>query len=74
MFLLGDKTKNLPTEFKNPFNSQKIEAVRMHIYPKDNDIRATIEFKNGNTKGEQSFRGSDFNEIMRRMQAFVNSL
>lgn len=38
------------------------------------DMRATVEFSNGNTKGSQVFRETTFEELITEIQNFINTL
>ena len=76
MFLLPKINKSqVPTIIKDPFKENMINEVHMHWYANDGLWRATIEFKNGNTKGEQRLvNSSDFDDITAQIRAIIESL
>lgn len=78
MFLLGNKDK-LPSIIKDPFKSDKITGISFHSSGWDcvTGWRATVKFRNGNTKGEQEFTTDDpskFAHIVQQVEDFIKSL
>lgn len=77
--LLDTKQEGISV-LKNPFSENNIEEIHMHIYRADGSIRirdtykGTINFKNGNTKGSQSFDCNSFDELVGEIKAFIQSL
>ena len=85
---LLDNIKNfgnskMPSILKDPFSKQKITRIyvsfREPIWSSDTKWKAdgSIEFKNGNTNGEQKFtaEGDDaFDQVVLQMRAFIQDL
>lgn len=78
-----DKITLLPSNnkvtsvLKNPFNSKYLKRIHMHLFFETDgsaDMRATVEFSNGNTKGSQVFRETTFEELITEIQNFINTL
>lgn len=79
---------NLLSVFKNsdrplsplndPFKKDAVVAVRFHIYTGlggfSKSMSASVEFQNGNTKGQQDFRGDDFGVLVRQVEDFITTL
>ena len=67
-------------EFSNPFKKRCITAIHMHCYPNSNAyppeqiVSASVEFERGMTKGEQKFRGKDFQSVLNQMYMFCSQL
>ena len=69
--------KGVPSQLKDPFNKERIQSIHMHYYNRswsDPGWIATIEFINGNTRGEQKFEDKDFQSLLGKMEQFVNEL
>ena len=66
----------LPSELNDPFSKTKIISVHVLYSTFFNKWSAngTIEFQNGDTKGEQKFRGETFDEVVIKMKAFIENL
>lgn len=65
------------SELKNPFFTDKI--IRFSTYCFKSGLGGwnyggTIEFENGDTKGEQKFKAEDFGTLLKKMEAFMASL
>lgn len=73
--LFGDEQLSV---IQNPFNKNKI--VRLFVFYHKNIFNDTwsasgsIEFESGNTKGEQKFEASTFDEVVIQMKACINQL
>lgn len=79
MITLKNEESKFLNEFKNPFNSEKIErvffVVRKDLFDENKIIyRSTIYFKNGNTKGEQEVDAKDFIELIKKTENFIKTL
>ena len=67
-----------PTILNDPFEADNI--VDITVYSRRNPYngsvfnRGTVEFQNGNTKGEQRFEGSSFDDIVLQIKSFIESL
>lgn len=72
--------EKLPTVIQNPFGKTKIRRVCVFFYPfgtmGDSCAKASgsIEFYNGETKGEQSFMGDTFDEVVLKMKAMLENM
>lgn len=68
---------NLPSDFKFPFLTNKVSAVRIYTVGWDNKIlhwKGVIEFRNGDTTGHQEFKGAAFDELVLKMKAFADEM
>ena len=73
------KGEALPDVIKNPFMASCITGVRISyspeiFHPETWECYGWVEFKNGETKGEQSFRGETFDEVVVQIKACINNL
>lgn len=75
--IFGDK-KDVPQIVNNPFNFQNIERIHIHfskeILSEKWSASASVYFKNGNTKGEQTFKGENLADIYVKVYEFCNQL
>ena len=66
--------------YNNPFEVDSIQGIHFHYRRMDifgdivNDFYATIEFKNGDTSGEQKIKASTFQELYQKVVDFCDSL
>ncbi|MEI7509295.1 MAG: hypothetical protein WCJ62_07500 [Flavobacterium sp.] len=81
MELLSDKNKTVSLQdFKNPFGKDGVEYVRFSFHKKPSFMRnnhlgeATIYFKKGNTSGEQTFYSNGFQDLVKQVDTFINTL
>ena len=69
---------DLPEELSNPFNSDYITDISIRTFKRIWDSSwctyGTVEFKKGNTTGEQKFEGTDLVDVLRKIHIFVNNL
>ena len=69
---------DLPEELSNPFNSDYITSITIKTfkYTWDPSWRTygIVEFKKGNTTGEQKFEGQNLVDVLRKIHTFVNNL
>lgn len=73
------KESSCLVDFKDPFNKGSIVRIFINIHkamfvPHDVQFLANIEFKNGNTEGNQRIKGTDFNDLMAQVQSFIDNL
>jgi hypothetical protein len=65
---------------EDPFQKDKWTQVTFNIWNKGNFLnteikyKARVEFKNGNTSGKQEIEGTDFPDLLARVQAFMVTL
>jgi len=66
----------LPSELNDPFSKTKITRIYVSYGTFFNKWSAngTIEFENGDTNGEQKFKGETFDEVVIKMKAFIQNL
>ncbi len=76
----------LPQDYSNPFSHRSVERVSLRI--QNNavafsdcpslavgvDFSATVYFKNGNSKGEQSIKAETFEGLVAKVNAFIAGL
>lgn len=78
MNLFGFGKEKLPSIIKDPFNKLSITqiSIRYRDFCGDGKWKATgeVDFKNGNTSGEQSFEGETFDEVVMQIKVFIESL
>ena len=81
MSLLTDNQGAMPSVILDPFKDSCIEAVRLTIrrgfFSDERNMfffEGRIEFKNGATTGEQSFKENSFNELVTKIQATLETL
>lgn len=73
---IGD-VNNLPGELKNPFNSDCVTDITVYT---TKDLwgkwyaRGSVEFKKGNTSGNQKFDGTDLIDVLKKIYTFINNL
>ena len=62
----------------NPFNSDYITSISIKTFKYTWDYSwhtyGTVEFKKGNTTGEQKFEGTDLVDVLRKIHTFINNL
>jgi hypothetical protein len=69
--------ESVPSITKNPFSKQCI--TRLYVNYSKNLFSETwyasgcVEFKNGETKGEQNFKGANFDDVALQMKNYINS-
>ena len=72
------KKKDVPQIVNNPFNFQNIESIHIHfskgIFGEKWSASASVGFKNGNTKGEQTLKGENLADIYVKVYEFCNQL
>lgn len=61
----------------DPFNKNCMVALSTHAYcgfAGQWSYTGRVQFKNGDTEGEQKFKGESLNALLIKMQAFVETL
>jgi len=71
--------EKMPSVLNNPFLRDRIKSIRVNFIQNvfdENDWSAygSVEFKNGNTSGEQKFKGATFDEVVLQIKSFFNEL
>lgn len=64
---------------KDPFTKDCVTAFRTSchkswVYPYRWVYKGHVEFKNGNTSGQQDFEAEDYKSLLIKMEAFMNQL
>ena len=77
--LLGNGNNNqLPAEVKNPFSMEHIEEIHLHCTKKwfsdGFNIWGKVQFKNGDTTGEQEFKAESLGELFVKIHNFCERL
>ena len=77
MSLLGNG-KNYLSPVNDPFNKDSLESVwisiRRRTFEEGYNISGKVEFKNGDTKAEQQFKGETFDDCVLKIKVFIESL
>jgi len=81
---INAETKMELTDFKNPFQKNQISRVSITIYNRQIyfnesrnptiDFDAIVNFKNGNTEGQQKITADNFQNLIEKVNAFIKSL
>lgn len=71
--------EQMPSILNDPFKKVSIKAIRVHYsessFTKGKWLASgTVSFKNGNTSGEQEFKGTDFNDVVIQIKQFIGNL
>lgn len=71
--------KTLPTDIQNPFLKECITYVsitaRTHLFDENEWIfEGVVKFKQGNTSGEQRFKGDNLADVYMRVMNFCMAL
>ena len=70
--------QKLPSVLNDPFLKDKIEMIAVYynknIFKGNWTAWGRVEFKNGNTQGEQKFEGETFDEVVLKIKEFLNEL
>ena len=77
MNLIGIGSESLSI-INNPFAKSKITRVqvvyRKNLFEDEWLAEGRVEFKNGQTSGDQKFEGKDFNDVLVQVREFLNNL
>jgi len=78
LFKNSTEKEQFISKYKDPFKSDNVEQIIMRIgaglFGGKVKYRATIEFKNGNTTGEQKLQCNDFPSLVKEVEQFIKSL
>ena len=70
--------ESIPTIVKDPFNKNSIKRIYVSFSSGFSGDRwqanGAIEFSNGDTNGEQTFKGDSFDDVVIKMKAFMITL
>lgn len=73
LFNIGNNEKQLSI-LNDPFKKDKVQRIHIFVYPQENRCSGGIKFQNGATTGEQEFKAETLVEIVKKMEAFINTL
>ncbi len=81
MDLLGNKgSSGIPSTFMDPFKKDKVNKIIMHIEgprwlnDQKTTYEATVYFRNGDTSGNHDIKGTDFVDLVNKVQEFIKTL
>ena len=80
MFNTAEEKEQVVTDFLDPFKGKHVKQIWLIIdrepflNKKDVDFRASVQFRNGNTKGEQDITADDFPTLLHEVESFIKSL
>lgn len=77
MNLLENTGSNAMSILKDPFATKHIDGVLLRAwrqYDGSFNFYAKVEFKNGDTKGEQQINAASFDELISKTKAFIETL
>jgi hypothetical protein len=67
--------EKLPAILKDPFKKNCVKRIYVNYSEawsgKEWKANGVVEFSNGNTKGEQSFSGESFDEVVAKIKIFI---
>jgi hypothetical protein len=71
--------EKMPSILKDPFKKNAVTKIYVHfsqgIFDKEKwDASGNVKFSNGNTHGEQKFKGETFDEVVLQIKAFLINL
>lgn len=76
-FMSKDLKDSAASVLNDPFNRSSMVGLSTYCsvgYDGRWSYRGTVKFKNGDTEGEQNFKGDSLNALLVKMQAFVETL
>lgn len=75
---LLDKKGSLPSNLNNTFDSTKVESIfiscNKSLFSDEFRISGSVGFRNGSTKGEQTFNGDDIMDVVQQIYKFLEQL
>ena len=76
MNILGFGKQKLPSILKDPFATVHITRVYVSCstFMGKWSANGCVEFTNGDTSGEQNFRGDTFDEVVLKIKSFLDDL
>jgi hypothetical protein len=67
--------EQIPSIIKDPFKKNCVKRIYVNYQEdwggKTWTANGTVEFSNGNTKGEQKFLGTSFDEVVAQIKTFI---
>jgi hypothetical protein len=70
--------QSLPSIIKDPFNKNKIYNIEVSFsdWSMNGGWKAegTVRFANGNTKGQQNFKGQSFDDVVAQIKTMIENL
>lgn len=73
----GDIDK-APSIIANPFDASKVEHIRVWMSKRLMGdgfyIKGVVEFRNGNTGGQQNFTGESLMDVLQQIYTFLETL
>jgi hypothetical protein len=74
-----DGSSNDLSSFTNPFDKSGVDWVsfnyhKTRMFRKNKRGSATVYFKKGDTEGKQEFFSDDFQDLIKQVDTFINSL
>lgn len=71
--------EKMPSILKDPFKKNSVTKIFVHfsqsLFDKTKwSSTGYVNFSNGNTKGEQEFKGETFDDVVLQIKAFLNTL
>ena len=73
-----ENTEKLPSQILDPFSIECLKSVRIHMSEKSHGdgwyFIATIETRNGNTKGEQKVHGESPEDLLKKVGSILEEL
>lgn len=68
----------LPSVIENPFNIENIEGIQIfygkYLISRKPYFNGKVQFKKGNTRGEQNFDGNDLSDVFNKIMNFCKEL
>lgn len=78
MLKLFGNTSSVPSSLNNPFAADKVERIYINmsksLFSDKFMFHGSVEFTNGQTKGEQKFNGTDIMGVVKQIYAFLEQL
>lgn len=69
---------NAPSIIANPFDASKVERIQVWMSKRLMGdgfyIRGLVEFRNGNTGGQQDFTGESLIDVLQQIYTFLETL
>lgn len=75
--IINGEVASITTDINDPFKSEMIESIWMRSYKSRISgwtYNGEVEFRNGNTKGEQTFQATTFNDLIAQINLFIEEL
>lgn len=72
-----NKARNSVSIINDPFNTRSMKSLRVFCYKLGGSgwsYNGAVEFQNGDTEGQQNFKGKDLRDVLMKIEAFVKDL